>query len=285
MVRASCRVTECLGAAWGETRRCRCDAWNNADAGVGIELLLAGNPGATDRRRTRPVASHSFRGVFGIVAVVGGSRAGSGSSDRQKRRPRGSGSFQSRAWGRLGSACTLAGRRRTGRRLDGARRRNGVGSLRLGLCHADRPLWAGGTRPDHRNYADRRVRQHDRMAALGGARCEHGLARRLPDLGGNQSADRAAAQPPSHSARTAARTRIRAGYRGGSVTARCNADPGLCFCRDMVCDRGDGGAPAAPSRNRRSEHDRGDCRRIPRRARLRLRRGWSSSARCAGSTH
>jgi ACR3 family arsenite transporter len=241
------RVTKCRGAAWGETQHCRCDARNNADAGVGIELLLAGNPGAADRHRAWPVASHSFRGVFGIVAVGGGSRAGSRSSNRQKRRPRGSGAVQSRAWGRFDSTCALAGRRRTGGGLGGARRRNGVRSLRLGLCHPDRSLRAGGSRPDHRNHADRRVRHHHWMAALGGARCEPGLARRLPDLGGNQSADRAAAQPLSHSTRTAARTPSRAGYRGGNGAAGCDADPGFCFRRDLVCDRSDGGAHAAPS--------------------------------------
>ena len=122
-----------------------------------------------------------------------------------------------------------------------------LGLYDFGLCHADRSLRAGGSRPDHRNYADRRVRQHHWMAALGGARCEPGLARRLPDLGGNQSADRAAAQPLSHSTRTAARTPSRAGYRGGNGAARCDADPGFCFRRDLVCDRGDGGAHAAPS--------------------------------------
>lgn len=52
------------------------------------------------------------------------------------------------------------------------------------LRHAHRPLRAGGACSYYRDHADRRVRQHDRMAAFGIAQCELWLARHLPRLGG-----------------------------------------------------------------------------------------------------
>lgn len=122
-----------------------------------------------------------------------------------------------------------------------------LGLYDFGLCHADRPLRASSARPDHWDHADRRICQHDRVAAVSRPKCQPGLARRLPDLGGAQSRDWPATQPPSDPACAAAETRHGAGNRDGAIAARRDAASGLCIRRDLVCHRGDGGAPAAPA--------------------------------------
>jgi len=149
--------------------------------------------------------------------------------------------------------------------LGGPRRRHGPGTLRSGFRHPHRALRPRCARTDHRHHLDRRLRQHGGMAALSLSRRAIWLARCVPCLGGAARSDRAALEPAADPARAAAGPRVRDRRRSVAGPARCDGDPRVRLRRDLVCHRRDGRASAAPPRNRRCEHNGGDCRRRPRR--------------------
>src|SRR5262249_24370895 len=89
----------------------------------------------------------------------------------------------------------------------------------------------------------------------------------------------AAAEPAADPAGAATRPCLRGGRRGVARPGRCDGDPGFSIWGDVVCHRRYGGTSTAPPRNRRSQHDGGDCRRCPGRTGA----GCSSSRRVRGA--
>ena len=120
---------------------------------------------------------------------------------------------------------------------------------------------------DHRHHADRRLRQHRGLAAVGLAGAEVRLARRLLHLGcaapaaGPAAECTAAARPARpHAARTA---RHATAARAGRCSLRCSrprADrsaAGLCVRGHLVRQHRDGHAPAAAAAGGRRHAGRG----------------------------
>src|SRR5438270_1149653 len=147
-------------------------------------------------------------------------------------------------------------------RVGSPRHRDGDGSLRSCLRHPCRSLWPGGARADYRDYPDRRLRQHRRLAAVGVARSSFRLARGLPRLGGAASLDRLAVEPAADPTRAATHSHKsdRSAANRRTDASRSDAAARLCLCRDLVCHRGDGGPSAPTARNSRGKRDGGDCR-------------------------
>src|SRR5579884_2439803 len=194
----------------GGARCCRGDAQPHddrrrprldPDAGLGVELLPAGDPRRADRRRARPAAERVLRHLFAVAAAVGRARSDGRADDRPARRARGARRLEPGARRRPRPAGAGPGHRRAGGRLAVPVAGDRDGAVRFGLCRADRDLRPPGARADHRHHPDRRLCQHHRLARLGLVRAQLRLARGLPDLGGDQPVRRAAAQLVRHPAR------------------------------------------------------------------------------------
>jgi MFS family permease len=101
------------------------------------------------------------------------------------------------------------------RRLGAARRRHGQRPVRGGVRGAGAPTRPRLAQPDHRHHADRRLRQHRRLAADDTARAGARLARRLLRLGAAPPRARCPAQclPAARDGRWPRRLRPVAGRR------------------------------------------------------------------------
>jgi hypothetical protein len=118
-----------------------------------------------------------------------------------------------------------------------------------------RPLWSGRTRPHHGHHIDRRLRQHDRLAAIGLVGGAFRLAWCVPGLGELASPDRPTVEPALDPASAPAREVGRGRRTTHTSATGCDAATGLRVRRNVVCDRRDGGASSASSGNRRGQCD------------------------------
>ena len=84
-----------------------CRARHHADAGLGFELLPAGDPGRSDRARSRRFLELDLCRLLGIAGHLGHARPAHRPADRSGRRPVGAVDFQPRCWPR-GSPCSAS---------------------------------------------------------------------------------------------------------------------------------------------------------------------------------
>ena len=196
-------------------RRCCWDARNDADAGMGVELLPARDPrrgyGGIGRRAAGVGVWCFLRGA----PPNRGPRSVGGPHDRSPRRTRRPRRFQHRVCDR--ASCPGREQRDDGpmRGLDRLGHRNGARALRRCFCDARRDLWPRRARTHNRYHVDRGFRVHGRLAALGISRCGIRLARSVSGVGGDAYCDRPAAQSASRAARLAPNKRRQAGSHGG----------------------------------------------------------------------
>src|SRR5260370_6231879 len=78
----------------------RCGYWNDANLGLGVELLPAGDPRRPDRSRGRGSKIAVLRLLLRVAAAAGGTRADDRQGDRSPWRARCAGVVQLRARGR-----------------------------------------------------------------------------------------------------------------------------------------------------------------------------------------
>ena len=232
---------------------------------MGIELLPARDPRRSDCGQHRRPAFVGIRRLFGRFAARGLRRTGDRARDRSPRRPRGAGALERRAGGRSRPAGCFSWPGRAVRRLGHSRHRHVARALRCGLRHTGRALWSRGEGPDHRHHPVRRFRLNRKLAVVDvPQRCGR-LARDRAGLGRAQYRDRYSAQSAAAGAATTA-----PGVAPRRPLDRLEAVPrdvpaGVRVRGGLVRHRRDGGAPAAPARDRRRDpgagHRRGSARR------------------------
>ncbi len=169
-------------------------ARHHADAGLGVELLSAGDPGRSDRARSRRLLELDLCRLLGVAGDLGAARPAHRPADRSGRRPVGAVDVQSDAGRGTGAARLHHFDPGACARLAPARRRHGRRPVRCGLRRARAHLWRRGAPLDHRHHADRGFCLDRRMAADGLGAGNHRLAQHLLCLGGGAYPDRPADQ-------------------------------------------------------------------------------------------
>ena len=175
--------------AIGRHRRAR----HRADAGVGIELLSAGDPGRSDRARPRNLQQLVLRGVLGLAGDLRIARSPGRPPDRSRWRPAGALCVERIARCGPGAARRIDDRVDDVGRLASARHRHGSWPLRRRVRRPGPHLRQRRAWRDHRHHVDRRFRQHRRLAAEFAGTRDHRLAGDLLRLGGSAHRDRPAA--------------------------------------------------------------------------------------------
>ena len=190
-----------------------------------LPAMLAA-PMARDLGVSTPTVFAAFSVALVISALVG---PVTGPHHRPPRRPAGADGHQPGLRRRPGGAGPGAGAGVAVRCLGAARPGHGQRPVRSGLRRAGAAVRPRVAQPDHRHHADRRLRQHRGLAAVGAAGTEVRLARRLLHLGcaapaAGPAAERAAAQgaAAAHAAAAVRPQRGRcAGRRAAGAPRRC----------------------------------------------------------------
>lgn len=166
------KMTDRLGTRTRQPRfrriaplRCR-RARDFTDARMGIELLLAGDPGRSDRGGHWRSALVGLRGLVGRFADRGICRPGGRARHRSPRRTRRVGVVERRAGCRSHRARGGKWCRPALRRLGDSRHRNDTRALRRRLCGAHRALWSRRAWSNHRHHFDRRLRVDGELAVV-----------------------------------------------------------------------------------------------------------------------
>ena len=132
-------------------------AWHHADAGLGIELLSARDPGRSDRARPRHVRQLDLCRLLGGAGDLGAARPPHRPADRPVWRPAGIVHLQPHDCGGFGTAWYHRLDSAADPRLDPARHRHGMRPLRCRFRCARTHLWPRRARADHRHHADGRL--------------------------------------------------------------------------------------------------------------------------------
>src|SRR5207245_7248972 len=140
-------------------------AREDANAGVGLQLLSAGHPGRSDRARSRRFLELDFCGILGLAGDFGIARSAGRAADRSGRRTPGAVDLEFDACRRVGPARFRAFDYALSRSLAAARHRHGIWPLRRGLWRAWPYLRQCRAWRDHRHYLDRGFCLDSRMAA------------------------------------------------------------------------------------------------------------------------
>ena len=237
-----------------------CRTRHHPDAGLGFELLPAGDPRRSDRARSRRFLELDLCRFLGIACHLGHARAAHRPADRSGRRPFRAVAFQPRAGRGARPARPHLFDTDAARRLASARHRHGGGALRRRLRRARPHLRRRGAALDHRHHPDRGLRLHRRMAPDRVGAGDNRLAQHLLCVGGGAHPDR----PADQLADAAAGCRREGGgcrRRQAAHSARPYHDPaGVCLRCCLERHRRDGCASAAHSRIPRA---RPRCRRWP----------------------